>query len=54
VVYALTKSMFDNMDGLLAAHAAAKGIVKKDAPVGMPIPLHAGAEKYYREAGLLK
>ncbi len=54
VVYAMTKSMFDGMDGLVAAHTAAKGIVKKDAPVGLPIPLHPGAEKYYREAGLVK
>ncbi len=53
-VYAMTKAMYDNMDGLVAAHNAAKGIVKKDAPVGLPIPLHPGAEKYYREAGLLK
>lgn len=53
-VYAMTKSMFDNLDGLAAAHTAAKGIVKKDATKGLPIPLHPGAEKYYREAGLLK
>ena len=53
-VYAMTKSMFDNLDGLVAAHTAAKGIVKNDATLGLPIPLHAGAEKYYREAGLLK
>lgn len=53
-VYAMTKSMYDNLDGLVAAHAAAKGIVKKDAIAGLPIPLHPGAEKYYREAGLLK
>ena len=53
-VYAMTKAMYDNMDGLVAAHTAAKGIVKKDAVGGLPIPLHPGAEKYYREAGLLK
>jgi TRAP transporter TAXI family solute receptor len=53
-VYAMTKSMFDNLDGLVAAHTAAKGIVKKDAASSLPIPLHPGAEKYYREAGLLK
>jgi hypothetical protein len=53
-VYAMTKAMYDNMDGLVAAHTAAKGIVKKDAVTGLPIPLHPGAEKYYREAGLLK
>jgi len=54
VVYTMTKSMFENMDTLLAAHAAAKAIKKETAAKGSPIPLHPGAEKYYREAGLLK
>ena len=53
-VYKMTKSMFDNLDTLYASHAAAKAITKADAPKGSPIPLHPGAEKYYREAGLLK
>ncbi len=53
-VYAMTKSMFDNLDTLYAAHAAAKAISKSDAAKGMPLPLHPGAEKYYREAGLIK
>lgn len=54
VVYAMTKSMFDNLDGMVAAHTAAKGIARHDAALNLPIPLHAGAEKYYREVGLLK
>ncbi len=53
-VYVLTKSMFDNLDLLYSAHAAAKSISKADAAKGMPVPLHPGAEKYYREAGLIK
>lgn len=53
-VYAMTKSMYDNLDGLVAAHTAAKGIAKTNAVAGLPIPLHPGAEKYYREAGLIK
>lgn len=53
-VYAMTKSMFDNLDLLYSAHAAAKGMLKADAAKGMPLPLHPGAEKYYREVGLLK
>jgi TRAP transporter TAXI family solute receptor len=53
-VYLMTKSMFENLDQLSAAHNAAKAISKEDAPRGVPVPLHAGAEKYYREAGLLK
>jgi len=53
-VYKMTKAMFENMDQLQAAHAAAKAIKKETAAKGMPLPLHPGAEKYYREAGLLK
>jgi len=53
-VYAMTKSMFDNLDQLTAAHAAAKAISKTDAAKNPPVPLHPGAERYYREAGLLK
>ncbi|MGB7989550.1 MAG: TAXI family TRAP transporter solute-binding subunit [Candidatus Methylophosphatis roskildensis] len=54
VVYAMTKSMFENLDAMVAAHAAAKGISKENAARAMPLPLHPGAEKYYREAGLIK
>jgi TRAP-type uncharacterized transport system substrate-binding protein len=34
-------------------HPAAGGISLKDATVGMPLPLHPGAERYYREMGIL-
>ncbi len=53
-VYKMTKSLFDNLDQLVASHAAAKSINKESAAKNMPIPLHPGAEKYYREAGLIK
>lgn len=53
-VYKMTKSMFENLDHLVAAHAAAKAIRKETALVGMPVPLHPGAEKYYREIALIK
>jgi TRAP transporter TAXI family solute receptor len=53
-VYKMTKSMFENLDALRAAHAAAKAIDKEKAGKGSPVPLHPGAEKYYQEAGLLK
>lgn len=53
-VYAMTKLLFENLDKLAAAHAAAKGIDPAKALDGMPLPLHPGAERYYREAGLLK
>ncbi|HYD78594.1 MAG TPA: TAXI family TRAP transporter solute-binding subunit [Paucimonas sp.] len=54
VVYKMTKSMFDNLDQMTAAHAAAKSIRKEAATIGMPVPLHPGAEKYYKEIGVLK
>jgi TRAP transporter TAXI family solute receptor len=53
-VYAMTKLLFENLDKLAAAHAAAKGIDPAKALDGMPLPLHPGAERYYREAGILK
>jgi TRAP transporter TAXI family solute receptor len=53
-VYTLTKAMFDNLDTLTASHSAAKAIRKETAALGAPVPLHPGAERYYREAGLLK
>jgi TRAP transporter TAXI family solute receptor len=52
--YQMTKLLFENLDQLTAAHAAAKAIDPAKALDGMPIPLHPGAERYYKEAGLLK
>jgi TRAP transporter TAXI family solute receptor len=54
VVYQMTKAMFTNLPTLAAAHSAAKAISLQNATKGLPIPLHPGAEKYYREAGILK
>lgn len=53
VVYALTKSMFDHLGELANAHSAAKGISVATAAKGLPIPLHPGAERYYKEVGAL-
>ncbi|MBP1682374.1 MAG: transporter solute receptor [Proteobacteria bacterium] len=53
-VYTMTKSMFENLDQMVAAHAAAKLIKRENAAKNPPAPLHPGAEKYYREVGLLK
>jgi TRAP transporter TAXI family solute receptor len=52
--YQMTKLLFENLDQMTAAHAAAKAIKAENALTGMPIPLHPGAERYYKEAGLLK
>ncbi|MGF9693168.1 MULTISPECIES: TAXI family TRAP transporter solute-binding subunit [unclassified Rhizobium] len=54
VAYQMTKLLFDNLPKLTAAHAAAKAIDPKKALEGMPVPLHPGAERYYKEIGLIK
>ncbi|WP_428977890.1 TAXI family TRAP transporter solute-binding subunit [Rhodoligotrophos appendicifer] len=51
-VYLLTKAMFDHLDQLSMAHSAAKAINAKQAIKGLPIPLHPGAARYYKEAGI--
>jgi len=54
VVYQMTKAMYTHLDALVAAHSAAKAIDPKKATAGMPLPLHPGAAKYYKEVGLVK
>ena len=53
-VYGITKALWTGLDQLVAAHSAAKAIDPKHALDGMPVPLHPGAEKYYKETGLIK
>jgi uncharacterized protein len=52
--YQMTRLLFENLPALTAAHAAAKAIDPAKALEGMPVPLHPGAERYYKENGLLK
>jgi TRAP transporter TAXI family solute receptor len=52
-VYDMTKGIFDNLDQLQAAHAAAKAIKLDANTAKAPVPLHPGAAKFYREKGLL-
>ncbi|WP_404401968.1 TAXI family TRAP transporter solute-binding subunit [Pelagibacterium halotolerans] len=52
-VYQMTKLLFENLDAMTAAHSAAGGISPEGALAGLTIPLHPGAERYYREAGLM-
>jgi uncharacterized protein len=54
VVYNLTKALFDNQPELAAAHAKGKEINLQNAVKGVSIPFHPGAEKYFKEKGLMK
>ncbi len=53
-VYAMTKAIFTHLPALVAAHSAAKAISLDNAIKSLPVPLHPGAARYYREAGVLK
>lgn len=54
LAYAMVKAMYDHLDELYATHNAAKDIKLENAIQGMPVPLHPGVERYYREVGVLK
>ena len=56
LIYQITKALWnDNTRKLLdKGHAKGKAIRKESALKGVLIPLHPGAERFYREAGLLK
>lgn len=53
-VYEITRAIFENLDQLVSAHAAAEVISLENAPKDLPIPVHPGAERYYREKGVLQ
>ncbi|MEA3553967.1 MAG: TAXI family TRAP transporter solute-binding subunit [Campylobacterota bacterium] len=55
VIYAVTKSVFENFDAFKKLHPAFANLTKEDmVKNGNSAPLHRGAAKYYKEAGLLK
>ena len=54
LVYRMTKLLFDHRDQLVQVNPGAKEIDVAKAPFGLPAPLHPGAERYYREIGLVK
>lgn len=54
VVYEVVKAVFENFDSFKRLHPAFGTLEKKEmASDALSAPLHPGAEKYYKEAGLL-
>ena len=53
LAYQMTKLIFENLPRLVTAHAAAKDIQAENAAKNLPIPLHPGAERYFKEKNLL-
>ncbi|WP_102108951.1 TAXI family TRAP transporter solute-binding subunit [Oceaniglobus roseus] len=54
VAYQMTKLLFENIETLTSSHQAAAQISLEKALDGMPVPLHPGAERFYREKGMIK
>jgi len=51
-VYLLTKSIYENLPFLNMIHKATKAMSLQKAIIGLPMPLHPGAVKYYEEQGI--
>lgn len=56
LIYEITKALWSDKTraAMDAGHAKGKDIRKETALQGVGIPLHAGAEKFYKEIGLIK
>ena len=54
VIYNVVKAVFENFDEFKKLHPAF-GVLKKEEMIkdGLSAPLHDGAVKYYKEAGLM-
>ncbi len=54
LVYQFTKAIYENVSTLKAAHKAAGDIKPENCINGLTVPLHPGAEKYFKEIGAIK
>ena len=51
-VYLFTKTVYENLPFLNAIHPATKAMAIEKAIAGLPMPLHPGAARYYKEVGI--
>lgn len=54
IAYAVTKAAYENTETLAKVHVQGRNIRPETALRSVSIPLHPGAERYYREKGLIK
>ena len=54
IAYNVVKALYENTDTLAKVHVKGKEISLAKALESVSIPLHPGAEKFYREKGLIK
>jgi len=53
-VYLITKTIYENLPFLHNIHKATMAMSLERATAGLPVPLHPGAARYYREKGIIK
>ncbi len=53
-VYNFLKNLMAHKDEFYSIHSAAKEVTLANALTGLSVPLHPGAEKYFKEVGVLK
>ena len=51
-VYQITKTMYENLPFLNNIHPATKAMAIDKAIAGLPLPLHPGAARYFKEQGI--
>ncbi|MCK0164514.1 TAXI family TRAP transporter solute-binding subunit [Marinobacter sp. S6332] len=51
-VYEITKTIYENLPFLNNIHPATKAMALEKAIAGLPMPLHPGAARFYKEQGL--
>ena len=54
IVYAVTKEVFENFEEFKSLHPVYRVLTKPNMLKGLSAPIHRGALKYYKEAGLDK
>jgi len=54
LVYKMTKALWENREILEKVHSQGKNVTIETAIDGIGVPLHPGAELYYKEIGLIK
>ena len=51
-VYNFTKAIYENLEPLGESYAKAKEFKLEEAVLGVTVPLHPGAQKYFDEKGV--
>ena len=54
IVYAIVKATYEDLEQVKKAHAKFKVIDVKKSQMGMSVPLHPGAKRYFKEVGVVK